>query len=563
MSHHDRSTPNIPRLPAQAQGPTTAAIMRLQPRHWAPSDNPSDSHSSPSSALQSFVAGHIDAPALDPHDELAGSSLHAACSSALPSLSRDSWHADFGDRGLSPLTMMSLSPVPNGAPLAFVNEMPPEILAEIFMHTLPPLLDDAKPSRRSRSLVISHVCRYWRNVAINLPVLWQRLSLAGCPNMHDHHYHRLELAQLYADRARGTGMLFEYSDYEAWLLRWQGPHKFRHGLPVTPADQRCYCVLDFIISHIVEIRVLELTVVHASCRRLAALPPGVASVLREISVQCLEGGEGTQVLSHLYATSPQMAHFSRKSFMKICNIPLPADVPWHQLVSANIHDSPIPHSEFLEIIAIGQSLAQLDVRLCPDANQPLKPLQTPITQNCLQSLIVCDDEPLDAVLQCLRLPSLREVRLRSDANNPPAWPCNDARILQHFVQEISEGLDVLEISEAVSLSEEDLIALLQLPQTASLTTLHVCGLLIHDTFFTHLDPAYGPPLAPNLTKLILGYCATTDGIIAHMITSRRQHHLPLRIVDFTYHYSCQGRHCTDAYGFQLLENQYGMDIWWA
>ncbi|KAL1754141.1 hypothetical protein FB107DRAFT_216339 [Schizophyllum commune] len=550
--------------PAQAPGPTTSAILQLQTRWNASSGSPSYPYSSSQSAPPHDIRSHdARAPAVDTHAELLCSleSTHTAYSPALPPLSLDSWRPGYGRYPeLSPLTI-SLSPVSSGVHIAFVNEIPPEILAEIFVHTLPLRVEYAKPNRRYEPLVISHVCRYWRDVAINLPTLWQRISLRGCPSVHDHR--PIELARLFADRARGTDMLFEYSDYEAWLLRWKGPHKFRHGLPVTPADQRCYCALDFIILHIAQIRVLELTVVHASCRRLAALLPGAASVLREISVQLVEGGEETQVLSRLYATSPQMVHFSRKSYLEICSIPLPKDVPWHRLVSAHIDDSPIPRSEFLEIIAIGQSLAQLDVRLCPDADEPLRPLQTPITQHCLQSLIICDDEPLDSLLQSLRFPSLREMRLRSKASDPPAWPCHDARILRQFVQAISGGLHVLEISDAVSLSEGDLIALLQLPQTASLTTLQVSGSLVRDAFFAFLDPAYGSPLAPGLINLIIDHCATTDGILADMITSRRQHLLPLRIVDVAYHYSCQGRHSKDISGFQCLKEQYGMDIWWA
>ncbi|KAL1679156.1 hypothetical protein EV122DRAFT_289859 [Schizophyllum commune] len=558
MSYNGRGSRQSP---AQASGPTTSAILQLQTRWNASSRSPSSPYSSSQSAPPHDIRSHdARAPAVNPHDELLCSleSTHPAYSPALPPLSLDSWRPGYGNPELSPLTI-SLSPVSSGVHIAFVNEIPPEILAEIFVHTLPLRVEYAKPDRWYEPLVISHVCRYWRDVAINLPTLWQRISLRGCPSVHDHR--PIELARLFADRARGTDMLFEYSDYEAWLLLWKGSHKFRHGLPVTPADQRCYCALDFIISHIAQIRVLELNVVHASCRRLAALPPGAASVLREISAQFVEGGEETQVLSRLYATSPQMVHFSRKSYLEICSIPLPVDVPWHQLVSAHIDDSPVPHTKFLEIMAAGQSLAQLQIILCHDVNEPLRPLQTPITQNCLQSLIIHDDQPLDAVLQSLRLPSLREVRLRSKASDPPVWPCNDVRILRQFIEEISGGLDVLDIWEAVSLSEGDLIALLQLPQTASLTTLQVCGSVIQDTFFTLLDPAYGSPLAPHLTKLIIDRCAISDGIIADMIASRRQYLHPLRSVHIVYHPLCQGRHSKDISGFQFLKEQYGMRIW--
>ncbi|KAI5896575.1 uncharacterized protein SCHCODRAFT_02685533 [Schizophyllum commune H4-8] len=561
MSYNGRGSR---RSPAQTPGPTTSAILQPQTRWNASSRSPSNLYSSSQSAPPHAIGSHdARAPAVNPHDELLcfPESTYPAYPPALQPLSLDSWRPGYGNPELSPLTI-SLSPASNGDHLDFVNEMPPEILAEIFVHTLPLRVDDAKPNRWYEPFVISHVCRYWRDVAINLPTLWQRLSLAGCPSMHDHR--PLELARLFADRSRGMGMLFEYSDDEASILLWHDPEELvPNGLPITPANQRCYCVLDFIISHIAQIRVLELTVVHASCHRLASLPQGAAPVLREISVQFLEGGEETQALSRLYATSPQLAHFSRRSYMEICSIPLPIDVPWQRLVSAHIGDSPVPHTKFLEIMTVGQSLAQLEIVLCSDAHTPFRPLQTPITQNNLRTLIVYDDEPLDAVLQSLRLPSLREVRLRPKTSDPPVWPCNDARILQQFVQATSGGLHVLELSDAISLSEGDLIALLQLPQAASLTTLQVCGPLIQDAFFTLLDPTCGPPLAPDLTKLIISRCAITDGIIADMLASRQQHHHPLRSVHIVYHPLCQGRHSKDISGFQLLKEQYGMRIWWA
>ncbi|KAL1679155.1 hypothetical protein EV122DRAFT_277549 [Schizophyllum commune] len=399
MSYHDRGTR---RSAAQTPGPTTSAIHQLRPRWNASSRSPSTPHSPSSSPLHDFGPHNSRAPAGNPYDArlCSSESTHHAYSPALPPLSLDSWRPSYGNPQLSPLTI-SLSPASSGIHIAFANEMPPEILAEIFVHTLPLRVDDAKPNRRYEPLVISHVCRYWRDVAINLPTLWQRLSLAGCPSVHDHR--PLELARLFADRTRGTGMLFEYSDYEASLLRWKGAHEFEHGLPITPTDQRCDCVLDFIISHIAEIRVLELTVVHASCRRLAALSPGAASVSREISVQFLEGGAETQVLSHLYATSPRLVHFSRKSYMKICSIPLPVDVPWQQLVSAHIDDSPVPHTMFLEIMATGRLLVQLEITLCPDAVQSLRPLRTPIIQNRLENLYIYGDQPLDAQYLCLAL----------------------------------------------------------------------------------------------------------------------------------------------------------------
>ncbi|KAL1714706.1 hypothetical protein EV715DRAFT_294880 [Schizophyllum commune] len=134
MTLNGRDAPSALQDPAQAKGPTTSAIRRLHPRGDATNRAPSDSRSLPSSATRAFVSHPTLTPALGPGDEPAGSSTHVAYPPALPPLSRDSWRADCSDPELC-LPTMPLSPVPNGAPPAHVNGMPPEILAEIFMHT--------------------------------------------------------------------------------------------------------------------------------------------------------------------------------------------------------------------------------------------------------------------------------------------------------------------------------------------------------------------------------------------------------------------------------------------
>ncbi|KAI4518929.1 hypothetical protein K523DRAFT_249130 [Schizophyllum commune Tattone D] len=564
MSHHDRSTPNIPRLPAQAQGPTTAAIMRLQPRQWAPSNNPYDSHSSPTSAPQSFVTDHIGAPALEPGDELARSSRHATHPFTLPPLSRDSCRADSSDPELSPLAM-SFSPPSYDVHLAFVNEMPPEILAEIFVHTLPLGLYEAPLYPRSQPLLLSHVCRYWRDVAINLPSLWRQFFLLGCPGIY--HHRQLELARLYVDRARGAGLLIRYADVEAYTVTARGrpvaqpPHILReHTFP--EASNRCFCALDFLISHIAQVHTLELVVAHASSMRLSYIDPHSAMMLRKLSLELLEGGPGSQALSRLQKALPRLTEFNWQSFRGVCDLPPPMDLHWEQLVDIHIEDSLITYSAFLGLVANGQRLRSVSVHVCPDA-QTSSPLQSRIHQSELSKLGIRGKDSLDAILGSIQLPSLRELSLNSLPNHDTAWPCNDPRILRAFIAATSVGLKVLELSPADMCSAADLMALLQLPQMATLTLLIVYGTLVQDTFFTRLDPRYGPPIAPDLETLIIDKCTTTDGIVADMIASRKQGHYPLKVLQIGFPGDQYGLHPKDASKFRSLKAEYGVHIWFS
>lgn len=54
-----------------------------------------------------------------------------------------------------------------------IKSLPDEILEKIFLMMLAKGCDFAD---RFPELVISHVCRHFRNVAINCPLLWSRLT---------------------------------------------------------------------------------------------------------------------------------------------------------------------------------------------------------------------------------------------------------------------------------------------------------------------------------------------------------------------------------------------------
>lgn len=62
------------------------------------------------------------------------------------------------------------------------NRLLPEILIAIFDHVLKQKLDPPKdhPSRFAPDLVsVTHVCSFWRRVAINAPHLWNRITVAN------------------------------------------------------------------------------------------------------------------------------------------------------------------------------------------------------------------------------------------------------------------------------------------------------------------------------------------------------------------------------------------------
>ncbi|KAG1878285.1 hypothetical protein F4604DRAFT_603118, partial [Suillus subluteus] len=84
-----------------------------------------------------------------------------------------------------------------------VSCLPAELLHEIFMHTLPPFDELLPPSKSRPPMLLTRICRRWREVAVNSPSLWCRL-FSGF--MSSHCWHRRREAFCYntwLKRSRG------------------------------------------------------------------------------------------------------------------------------------------------------------------------------------------------------------------------------------------------------------------------------------------------------------------------------------------------------------------------
>ena len=149
--------------------------------------------------------------------------------------------------------MPSLASIPPQAPrfgpyTPPINRLPPELLSRIFVEALPSQLFEATCSRRSVSLVLSHVCGYWREVALDTTALWQWISLTECSSRRVHHTRKL--ARRFAQRSKGAQLSIYFMDAEAASV--QADHfkymAMRYPIESIPAHERCPCALDFITA---------------------------------------------------------------------------------------------------------------------------------------------------------------------------------------------------------------------------------------------------------------------------------------------------------------------------
>ncbi|KAG2141958.1 hypothetical protein DEU56DRAFT_855474 [Suillus clintonianus] len=58
-----------------------------------------------------------------------------------------------------------------------VSRLPAELLSDIFMYTLPPFDEVLAPSKLRSPMLLTRLCRRWREVAVDMPRLWCSLSI--------------------------------------------------------------------------------------------------------------------------------------------------------------------------------------------------------------------------------------------------------------------------------------------------------------------------------------------------------------------------------------------------
>ncbi|KAJ7170884.1 hypothetical protein C8R43DRAFT_981418 [Mycena crocata] len=69
-----------------------------------------------------------------------------------------------------------------------VLTLPVEVTSEIFIHCLPATLPDEPRTPSIVPLLLTCICRQWRNIALATPRLWSKFSiLADLPNIQRHH----------------------------------------------------------------------------------------------------------------------------------------------------------------------------------------------------------------------------------------------------------------------------------------------------------------------------------------------------------------------------------------
>ncbi|KAJ7737089.1 hypothetical protein B0H16DRAFT_1379746, partial [Mycena metata] len=94
------------------------------------------------------------------------------------------------------------------APLSPLRRMPPEVLGEIFLWTMDPVLDRLRQGRidTSRSpWLLTQICSPWRSVAVSTPSLWSQVTIDYSENDNNSStYYSLALVEAQLQRSRAN-----------------------------------------------------------------------------------------------------------------------------------------------------------------------------------------------------------------------------------------------------------------------------------------------------------------------------------------------------------------------
>ncbi|KAG1738507.1 hypothetical protein EDB19DRAFT_1852366 [Suillus lakei] len=269
--------------------------------------------------------------------------------------------------------------------------LPTEILSHIFHLCLPdvPGFNTLKPpSQLTAPMLLTRICRRWREVAIGVPSLWRRLSVT----VVDSHWQRAAFC------------------YDSYLKRSQ-------GLPLSLALE---CSKD----HSTKIRSLlqpyinQISSLSINCPQAQGLPDQPELLLKDLPVlQELCIGHNNAAFMRLLSQLP--------STLRSLKFPATWFGPWlpFHLTAVWVHLTQV------EIYVDGQNTFLYLFRLCPNlyslttamASHEIRALR-PFTHTKLQHLCIRGSvvfkNPLSGVFGALSLPNLRAFSVCS----PSTWP---------------------------------------------------------------------------------------------------------------------------------------------
>ncbi|KAG5342187.1 hypothetical protein C0989_004924 [Termitomyces sp. Mn162] len=373
------------------------------------------------------------------------------------------------------------------SPTSSIFCLPDKVLGLIFVNTLDPLVRQwyFAPAVDRPPMVLTHVCKWWRRVAISLPMLWSFNAYLGL--VHS----QIALYRLFLNRGRGMAPL---------IITFDGSYS-------TELD----AAQDLFFSHIHLWADVKISLGPSICCKLAVLHPGDALLLKKVHIDSnntrVAQSDVYQLITFL-ALSPNLSALSWDR-----DIPtMFYSVQWQNVTrfstATRLHTG--------ECWALLSCFTQIEEIIF--SNYVCSPIRmytrSILVDKTLRSLSIRGSNPVE-FLDTVTLTCLNALRLSAP---------DDIYSIQRLVERSGCTLRHL-IVEGVVDDDRDLLGFLGLECFDSIHSLRftqpgdfndkTAGLLTW-----HRSGDSPTKLFPLLSVLEFEECHTTDGVFSRMILSR-------------------------------------------
>jgi hypothetical protein len=371
-----------------------------------------------------------------------------------------------------------------------IEVLPPELLAEIFVHCLPSRSwVPESPRIYEAPMLLCQVCSYWRELAISLPFLWS--SLRGYMDVSNRaQLSHLLLYQLWIERSR-TRPLSLYIDLDS-------------------SDPSTSFLMNLFLAEIHRWGDIVFYFDYRPAKDFFAIDGRRAHLLHSLSIRaynCFEASTVDKIPSILqsFPNLRCLRWSSQVTPMTLLKTPFP------RLTHIKLLKCPLPLVEFVRFISQCPQIRDIEV----DAvKPPSKPFTLPvITLPHLSSLRVGTIFRVDEMIDYFTLPSLRyleygKVQIQS---------------FENFASRSSCKLEAFHLKDYLGVTEEEALYLLAMPSLQSLRELGIRVNGITDRLLELLkysEANLKDNILPHLEGLSLVGCRTTDGVFSDMVASR-------------------------------------------
>ena len=298
---------------------------------------------------------------------------------------------------------LSVRLVDNENPLADFDKLPTELLVKIFHHARADSLYDAHNEKQRYPVALSHVCRYWRTVAIGAPTLWT--DIRGLYYTEE----AKEATRVYLERSKTCPLFFTWFT-EGGMLPDDIPAIVRNI--ITPEKERWQRIT--LITH------MKTTLGDF----LTAIESLDFPILQDVEISCDMISEPFSPKSTLCRSTPLLR---RCRFRDTISLPaLPSDLVVLDFVSL-AHGSEFDLDPFLEFLPhVAHSLEHLRFGPPPASTVHFTPGAPKIPLENLKSLLITHSH---VIMNHILAPN---VTYFVAANSRGADPSGAAEMFQGF-----------------------------------------------------------------------------------------------------------------------------------